>query len=101
MYQKWLNYKVTKGSFNDHAINEKLGVISKLLGPKSENLLKFFMCRDLYSRQKTYSANVCNKDKCKDYRLLLKEKSNGIMTLVGNVLDFDWCSGCKKRIPFD
>jgi len=72
MYEAILNFKMKRGSFNDHHINEKINQINKLLGKKAEGLLKVFLCRDLLVGKKLPTYGVCSKDKCRDYRKLQK-----------------------------
>lgn len=101
IYKKVLEYRLGKGGFNDHQIHDKLNKIGELLGSKVLSILRYTLCRDLIKSQPVNRIQMCSKDRCKKYRGLLKAKADCISKLVENVLNFDWCSICKKVIPFD
>lgn len=79
-----------------------MGILNAL-GKKTELLLKGTLCKQMYlsKRNQKPLSTSCVKDKCKEYRRLLKQRAEDISRLVENVLNFEWCSVCKKKVPFD
>lgn len=100
-YELYLDYCLKKGRAKDLTINEQLYALQKELGPRAEGLLKIFLCKDTIVRYQSPHRGTCYKDKCKNYRQILKERVDKIEYLVSNALNFNWCNVCKRRLPFN
>jgi hypothetical protein len=72
-----------------------------MLGIKADGLLKLFLNKEMMIKSQRRPTGACLKQKCQDYRNLLREKSEGISAVVEDTLTFEWCSVCKKRLVFD
>lgn len=72
-----------------------------MLGTKADQLLKLFLNKENIIKSQRKPTSGCIKQKCQDYRNLLKEKSQGISAIVEDTLMFEWCSVCKRRLIFD
>lgn len=82
-------------------LHQKLTGIVSGVGAKTEALLKFNMCRQLYASRAKLPAGVCSRGSCQQERQLLREKSDNIGKFVDSTINFEWCSQCRKRLPFD
>ena len=100
-YQLVLKFQLSRGRYNDHHVMERLSTIVKMLGGKTELLLKYALCKDELLKIKQAPIGVCTREKCREHRELLKEKASIIAVMIDNVLNFEWCSVCKRRPPFD
>ena len=100
-YELYLDSCLKKGRAKDLTINEQLYSLQKQLGPRAEGLLKIFLCKDAVIRYQSPNRGTCYKEKCKNYRQILKERSEKIEFLVSNALNFNWCNVCKRRLPFN
>jgi hypothetical protein len=101
LYQLLLQYQLTQGKSNDMAINEHLFSITKSLGSRAEGLLRIFLCKEKLLAHKGHPAGVCWKKDCQDYRAISKAKLDSVEYLVTAALNFEWCSICKRRVPYD
>jgi hypothetical protein len=101
LYQLLLQYQLTQGKSNDMAINEHLFSITKSLGSRAEGLLRIFLCKEKLLAHKGHPAGVCWKKDCQDYRAISKAKLDSVEHLVTAALNFEWCSICKRRVPYD
>jgi hypothetical protein len=70
-------------------------------GKKTEFLLKGHLCREKFLKRKNLPSGVCHKDNCKEFRGLLQRKADIYARMVDSALNFEWCSICRKRHPFD
>ena len=75
LYEKLLAFMMKRGGFNDHLLHQKLTKIIESFGKKTELLLKGFLCRDKFLKRKNAPTGLCTKDKCRQHRTLLKQRS--------------------------
>lgn len=101
VYELVQGFRVKRGSFNHMQLQQKLASLVGGMGAKTEALLKFNMCRQLYATRARQPAGVCSKTNCQQERQLLREKSDNVGRFVDNTINFEWCSQCRKRLPFD
>lgn len=87
-YQLVLKFQLSRGKYNDHHVMERLSTIVKMLGGKTELLLKYALCKDELLKIKQAPIGVCTREKCREHRELLKEKASTISVMIDNVLNF-------------
>ena len=87
-YQLVLKFQLSRGKYNDHHVMERLSTIVKMLGGKTELLLKYALCKDELLKIKQAPIGVCTREKCREHRELLKEKTSTISAMIDNVLNF-------------
>lgn len=101
VYEEVQSFRAKKGSFNHMQQQQKLKELVAGMGTKTESLLKVAMCRELYATRAKQPVGVCVKQKCQKERQILKEKSDNITRFVDSTINFEWCSQCKNKKPFD
>lgn len=60
-YQLVLKLQLSRGRFNDHHVMERLSTIVKMLGGKTELLLKYALCKDELIKIKLAPIGVCTR----------------------------------------
>ena len=88
VYEGIQRWRVKRGSFNHMQLQQQLGSLVSGMGAKTEALLKFNMCRNLYAQRARQPAGVCSKSACQQVRQALRERSDNIKRFINNNINF-------------